>query len=56
VKNVKSKGYDAKIIGKRNGMNVVSAGHANTSAEAQVILKQARKDVLKEAWILNIKK
>src|SRR5690554_2976113 len=56
VKNSISKGFDAKIIGKRNDLDVVSVGSANTIKEANDILRQAREEVIQSAWILNIKK
>jgi len=56
VNSAIKKGYDAKIIGKRNDMHVVSAAHVETKAEASEILKQVREEVIQSAWILNIKK
>lgn len=55
VKSTTQKGFDAKIIGKRNGMHVVSAGSTNTHEEAVALLKRIRNEVIPSAWILNIK-
>ncbi|HLW30218.1 MAG TPA: SPOR domain-containing protein [Brumimicrobium sp.] len=56
VKSAVNKGFNAEIIGKRNNMHVVSAGHANTVKEAKEILNRARNEVIQSAWILNLKK
>jgi cell division septation protein DedD len=55
VQNLKKKGFDAKLIGKRNGLHVVSAGASNRIAEAKQLLEKARGEV-QSAWILNSKK
>jgi len=56
VENLKQKGYDAKIIGKRNGLHVVSAGASNSLSEAKVLLEKARSEISQSSWILNSKK
>lgn len=56
VKNLKQKGFDAKIIGTRNGLHVVSAGSSNSFTEAKKLLENARAKITESAWILNSKK
>lgn len=56
VQNLKDKGFDAAIIGKKNGMHLVSAGSADSFAGVQEILGRARAEVREGAWILNSKK
>lgn len=56
VENLKKKGFDAKIIGKRNGLHVVSAGFSNSLSDARVLLEKVRTDVAQTAWILNSNK
>ena len=56
VKNLKDKGFDGKIIGKQNGMHLVSAGSADSFSGVQDILQKARAEVREGAWILNAKK
>lgn len=53
VRSAKNKGFDAKIIGKRNGLNVVSVGSSNSFSEIKSILSRARQEVTESAWILN---
>lgn len=53
VENLKKKGFDSKIIGKRNELHVVSAGSANSLSEARKILEKVRSEVAQTAWILN---
>lgn len=56
VQNLKDKGFDGKIIGKKNGMHMVSAGSANSIQEVKTILDRARSEVRQGAWIFNSKK
>lgn len=56
VENLKKKGFDAKIIGKRNGLHVVSAGSSNSLSEARQLLEKVRSEVVQTAWILNSNK
>lgn len=56
VKDLQSKGYDAKIIGQRNGLHTVSAGASNSITEIRTILEKARGEVIPSAWILNTSK
>lgn len=56
VENLKKKGFDAKIIGKRNGLHVVSAGSSNSLSEARTLLEKVRTEVAQTAWILNSNK
>lgn len=57
VEELKTKGFnDGTIVGKRNGLHVVSAGSANTISEARSLLEKARSEVTTSAWILNNKK
>jgi tetratricopeptide (TPR) repeat protein len=53
VKSAKKKGFDAKIVGKKNGLNVVSVGSSNSFSEIKSILSRAREEVTESAWILN---
>jgi hypothetical protein len=53
VRSAKKKGFDAEIIGKRNGLNVVSVGSSNSFSEIKSILSRAREEVAESAWILN---
>lgn len=53
VKSAKNKGFDAKIIGKKNGLNIVSVGSSNSFSEIKSILSRAREEVADSAWILN---
>lgn len=56
VENLKKKGFDAKIIGKINGLHVVSAGSSNSLSEARVLLEKVSAEVAQTAWILNSNK
>lgn len=56
VQNLKDKGFDGAIIGKKNGMHMVSAGYANSISEVKEILSRARTEVRQGAWIFNVKK
>lgn len=56
VESLKQKGFDAKIIGKRNGLHVVSAGSSNNLTEAKQLLEKARNEINPSSWILNSKK
>ena len=56
VQNLKDKGFDGKIIGKQNGMHLVSAGSADSFAGVKDILSRARAEVREGSWILNSKK
>lgn len=53
VRSAKEKGFDAEIIGKRNGLHVVSVGYSNSLSEIKSILSRARQEVAESAWILN---
>ncbi|MEX1193077.1 MAG: SPOR domain-containing protein [Brumimicrobium sp.] len=53
VRSAKNQGFDAEIIGKRNGLNVVSVGSSNSFNEIKSILSRAREEVIESAWILN---
>lgn len=53
VRSAKNKGFDAKIIGKKNGLHVVSVGSSNSFSEIKSILSRAREEVAESAWILN---
>lgn len=53
VRSAKNKGFDAKILGKRNGLHVVSVGSSNSFSEIKSILSRAREEVVESAWILN---
>lgn len=53
VRSAKNKGFDAKIIGKKNGLHVVSVGSSNSFSEIKSILNRAREEVAESAWILN---
>jgi hypothetical protein len=56
VQNLKDKGFEGTIIGKTNGMHMVSAGSANSFQGVQDILSKARTEVRQGAWIFNTKK
>jgi len=53
VQSAKNNGFDSKIIGKRNGLHVVSVGSSNSFSEIKSILSKAREEVTESAWILN---
>ncbi len=55
VQNLKDKGFEGKIIGKRNGMHVVSAGSSNKISGVKELLERARREVSQSSWILNTK-
>lgn len=57
VEDLKAKGFsNAAIVGKRNGLNVVSVGAFNKVSDAIELQTRARKEVIPSAWILNTKK
>jgi tetratricopeptide (TPR) repeat protein len=56
VNDLRSKGYDAKIIGQRNGLHTVSAGASNSISDIRNVLEKARGEVIPSAWILNTSK
>lgn len=53
VRSAKNKGFDAKILDKRNGRHVVTVGSSNSFSEIKSILSRARAEVAESAWILN---
>lgn len=53
VKSASNSGFDAKIIGKRNGLHVVSVGSSDSFNEIKSVLSRAREEVAESAWILN---
>ncbi|MDX1652391.1 MAG: SPOR domain-containing protein [Brumimicrobium sp.] len=56
VRSISKKGFKGEIIGKRNGLHVVSAGSSNSFNATKEILDRARQEVVQSAWILNSKK